>query len=101
MHHVQVFIKKPHYHNLTHSAFKRTLFFFAHKINTSGGVIMKRNNNHVNKVNMYSIHDLFKDKKLEIVAAALLLTGKLKVDSVEIFRDSPVVNVTLIGQYKH
>lgn len=37
---------------------------------------------------------------MEIVAAALLLTGKLKVDSVEIFRDSPVVNVTLIGQYK-
>ncbi|HEY4601492.1 MAG TPA: hypothetical protein VIG73_09525 [Cerasibacillus sp.] len=61
---------------------------------------MKRNNDHLNKVNMYSIHDLFKDKKLEIVAAALLLTGKLKVDSVEIFRDSPVVNVTLIGQYK-
>src|SRR5699024_12761348 len=45
------------------------------------------------------IQDLLKGKNLEIVAAALLLTGKLKVDSVELFRMSPVVNVTLVGKY--
>src|SRR5699024_4596481 len=47
----------------------------------------------------FSIQDLLKGKNLEIVAAALLLTGKLKVDSVELFRMSPVVNVTLVGKY--
>lgn len=47
----------------------------------------------------YSLHDLFKGKHLDIVAAALLLTGKLKVDSVELFRGSPVVVVTLLGKY--
>ncbi|HLR80043.1 MAG TPA: hypothetical protein VK119_05625 [Bacillota bacterium] len=47
----------------------------------------------------FSIQDLLKGKNLEIVAAALLLTGKLKVDSVELFRMSPVVNVTLVEKY--
>jgi hypothetical protein len=48
----------------------------------------------------YSIHDLFNEGKcLDIVAAALLLTGKLKVDSVEIFRGSPIISVTLLGKY--
>src|SRR5699024_6355186 len=46
-----------------------------------------------------SIQDLVEGKNLEIVAAALLLTGKLEVDSVELFRMCPVVNVTLVGKY--
>ncbi|WP_238457927.1 hypothetical protein [Alkalihalobacterium alkalinitrilicum] len=46
-----------------------------------------------------SIQDLFKGKNLDLIAAALLLTGKLKVDSVELFRGSPVVVVTLLGKY--
>ncbi len=49
---------------------------------------------------MYSLHDLLKGKNLDIVAAALLLSGKLKVDSVELFRGSPVIVVSLLGKYK-
>jgi hypothetical protein len=45
------------------------------------------------------IQDLLGGKQLEFVAAALLLTGKLQVDSVELFRGSPVINVNLIGKY--
>lgn len=47
----------------------------------------------------FSMEDLFKNKNLELVAAALLLSGRLKVDSVELFRSAPTVNVTLIGKY--
>ncbi len=61
---------------------------------------MKMNNEpNFDQLNNYSIQDLFQDKKLEIIAAALLLTGKLKVDSVEVFRNSSAVNVTLVGKY--
>jgi len=45
------------------------------------------------------IQDLLGGKQLEFVAAALLLTGKLQVDSVELFRGSPVINVNLVGKY--
>jgi len=45
------------------------------------------------------IQDLLCGKQLEFVAAALLLTGKLRVDSVEAFRRSPTINVTLVGKY--
>ena len=48
----------------------------------------------------YSISDLLKGKDLEIVAASLLLVGKLKVESVQLFRGQPVVAVTLLGQFK-
>ncbi len=47
----------------------------------------------------YSIQDLFKGKNLDLIAAALLLSGKLKVDSVELFRGAPAVSVTLLGKY--
>lgn len=50
--------------------------------------------------NDYSVHDLLKGKHLEIAAAALLLSGKLKVDSVQLFRDSTVVGVYLLGQFR-
>lgn len=39
-----------------------------------------------------------KQKGLEYTVAALLLTGKLKVDSVEIFREPSFV-VTLVGKF--
>ncbi|GGG05234.1 hypothetical protein [Paenibacillus aceti] len=40
-----------------------------------------------------------KPGSIEAAVAALLLTGKLKVDSVELFREASVV-ISLIGQYK-
>lgn len=46
-----------------------------------------------------TLEDLIKGKQLDWVAAALLLTGKLKVDSVGLFRDSPAVTVTLLGKF--
>lgn len=48
----------------------------------------------------YSLSDLLKGKDLEIVAATLLLVGKLNVESVQLFRGQPVVSVTLLGQFK-
>ncbi|MFD3257705.1 MULTISPECIES: hypothetical protein [Paenibacillus] len=40
-----------------------------------------------------------KNKSLEYTVAALLLTGKLRVDSVQLFREASLV-ITLTGQYK-
>lgn len=51
------------------------------------------------KPSSYSINDLFLGKNLDIIAAALLLSGKLKVDAVELYRSSPAVTVTLLGEY--
>jgi hypothetical protein len=42
-----------------------------------------------------------KAKDLEIVTASLLLLGKLKVESVQLFRDKPVISVTLLGEFKN
>ncbi|MGB3260299.1 hypothetical protein [Paenisporosarcina sp.] len=53
---------------------------------------------HINS--KYTLHDLLKGKDLEIIAASLLLLGKLKVDSVQLYRNSPTIGVTLIGQYR-
>lgn len=41
-----------------------------------------------------------KGKDIEIVAASLLLLGKLKVDSVQLYRDRPVIAVSLLGEFK-
>lgn len=49
----------------------------------------------------YTIQDLLKGKDLEIIAASLLLLGKLKVESVQLFRNSPIISVTLIGKYRN
>lgn len=46
------------------------------------------------------MNDLLKGKNLEIVAASLLLLGKLKVDSVQIYRSQPIIYVSLIGEFK-
>lgn len=48
----------------------------------------------------YSISDLLKGNDLDIVAASLLLLGKLKVSSVQLYRGQPVVEVTLVGEFK-
>lgn len=48
----------------------------------------------------YKITDLFGGQNLDVIAASLLLLGKLKVDSVEVFRDSPEVEVTLTGKFR-
>lgn len=54
-----------------------------------------------NKFNSsYTLHDLLKGKDLEIITASLLLLGKLKVDYVSLFRNTPDVTVTLLGKYK-
>ncbi|TYA13713.1 hypothetical protein FRY98_10315 [Paenibacillus faecis] len=39
------------------------------------------------------------NKKLELVVAALLLTGRLKVDSVQLYTDSSLF-VSLVGKFK-
>ena len=58
-------------------------------------------NNFNNKPNStYTLGDLLKGKDLEIVAASLLLLGKLKVESAQLFRDRPVISVTLLGEFK-
>ena len=56
---------------------------------------------HKQKNSKYTLHDLLKGKDLDIIAASLLLLGKLKVESVELFRNSPTIGVTLIGKYKN
>ena len=48
----------------------------------------------------YTLQDLLKGQDLEIIAASLLLLGKLKVESVQLYRNSPALSVTLIGEYK-
>ncbi|WP_368504894.1 hypothetical protein AB3N04_04390 [Alkalihalophilus sp. As8PL] len=48
----------------------------------------------------YTLNDLLKGKNLDFIAAALLVSGKLKVDSVELFRGSPVIVVSLLGAYQ-
>jgi len=58
------------------------------------------NNFNQNQNSKYTLGDLLKGKDLEIVAASLLLLGKLKVDSVQLFRDKPVISVTLLGEFK-
>jgi len=47
-----------------------------------------------------SVQDLLRGKQLEIVTAALLISGKLKVDVISVFRDSPVISVNLLGQFR-
>ncbi|WP_207707113.1 hypothetical protein [Heliorestis acidaminivorans] len=50
------------------------------------------------KITDYTTNDLFLGKNLDIVTAALLLTGKLKVDFVKLYRGSPAVSVELLGK---
>ena len=60
-----------------------------------------RNHHLSNKINpSYTLQDLLKGKDLEIIAASLLLLGKLKVNSVSLFRDTPEISVELVGKYR-
>lgn len=62
---------------------------------------MLRNNHLHHKINpSYTLHDLLKGKDLEIIAASLLLLGKLKVNSVSLYRDTPEISVELVGKYR-
>lgn len=61
---------------------------------------MYSNNRNSRKNSTYTLNDLLKGKDIEIVAASLLLLGKLKVESVQLFRDRPVIEVSLIGEFK-
>lgn len=68
----------------------------SHRPTTSSG---KKNSNPKPPFTSFTLQDLLKGKHLEIVTAALLLSGKLKVDSVSLFRNSPAVQVNLLGQF--
>ncbi|WP_346014194.1 hypothetical protein [Sporosarcina sp. E16_8] len=59
------------------------------------------NNFNQNPNSKYTLGDLLKGKDLEIVAASLLLLGKLKVESAQFYRDKPIISVTLLGEFKH
>ncbi|MBO2537145.1 hypothetical protein JGZ98_15140 [Rummeliibacillus suwonensis] len=48
----------------------------------------------------FSLEDLTEGKHIDLVAAALLLSGKLKVDSVRLFRGSTIITVNLIGKFQ-
>ncbi|MCM3638128.1 MULTISPECIES: hypothetical protein [Bacillales] len=61
---------------------------------------MYKKNNNGNQNPAYTLNDLLKGKDLEIIAASLLLLGKLRVDSVILFRNSPTVTVTLLGAFQ-
>lgn len=61
---------------------------------------MYSNNFKRDKNSTYTLNDLLKGRDLEIVAASLLLLGKLKVDSVQLYRDQPVIAVSLLGEFK-
>ncbi|MFS0691032.1 hypothetical protein AB1K89_17510 [Sporosarcina sp. 179-K 8C2 HS] len=62
---------------------------------------MYKRNNHEKVNSSYTLNDLLKGKDLEIIAASLLLLGKLKVDSVLLYRNSPTVTVSLIGAFQN
>ncbi len=62
---------------------------------------MYRKNNNEKVNSSYTLNDLLKGKDLEIIAASLLLLGKLKVDSVLLYRNSPTVTVSLIGSFQN
>lgn len=47
----------------------------------------------------FNLQQLLEGNQLELITIALLLTGKLKVDAVGMFRDNPVVTVTLLGKF--
>lgn len=66
-----------------------------------GGINLSDHHFHKQKNSTYTVHDLLKGKDLDIIAASLLLLGKLKVESVQLFRNSPTIGVTLIGKYKN
>lgn len=82
-----------------HSPKKEVCELYNNYYNNNGNNKSNKNNNNVNS--QYTINDLLKGKDLEIIAASLLLLGKLKVDSIQLYRNSPTVTVTLIGAFQN
>ena len=66
-----------------------------------GGIYLSDHHFHKKKNSTYTLHDLLKGKDLDIIAASLLLLGKLKVESVQLLRNKPTIGVTLIGKYRN
>jgi len=66
----------------------------------SGRGIISSASKQAPRIEDISVQDLLRGKQLEIVTAALLITGKLKVDVISVFRDSPVISVNLLGQFR-
>ncbi|WP_100012137.1 hypothetical protein [Lentibacillus sediminis] len=60
---------------------------------------MPNQNKRKSNVNSYTTADLLSDRNLEIIAAALLVTGKLRIDYVSIYRDEPAIDVLLTGAF--
>jgi len=58
-----------------------------------------KNNTKKNGNGGASIFNSLSSNRLEIIVAALLLTGKLRVDSVQLFRQATLI-VGLTGKYK-
>lgn len=58
-----------------------------------------RKNNRANSKDKNSIFDYVQGNNIEIIVAALLLSGKLRFDSIQLFREASVV-VSLVGQYE-
>lgn len=60
----------------------------------------KNKQNKRSKKNQQNAFPVFQgNKKLELVVAALLITGKLKVDSIQLYTDSSLF-VSLVGKFK-
>ncbi|GAA0603870.1 hypothetical protein GCM10009001_21190 [Virgibacillus siamensis] len=59
---------------------------------------MPNQNNRKTNVHSFTTADLLRQRNLEIVAAALLVTGKLKIDYVTVYRDEPTVDVLITGE---
>lgn len=60
----------------------------------------KNKQNKRSKKNQQNGFPIFQgNKKLELVVAALLITGKLKVDSIQLYTDSSLF-VSLVGKFK-
>lgn len=53
-----------------------------------------------NNVHSYTTADLLLGRNLEIIAAALLITGKLKINYVSIYRNEPRIDALLTGRLK-
>ncbi|WP_246070779.1 hypothetical protein [Paenibacillus kobensis] len=46
-----------------------------------------------------SIFDYVKENNIEIIVAALLLSGKLRFDAVQLFREATLI-ISLVGKYE-
>ncbi|WP_260989838.1 hypothetical protein [Paenibacillus xylanexedens] len=75
-------------------------------ISTSGGLCMAmgrngKSNKGSKKTNAANtlLNGNLKGRNLELIVAALLVSGKLRVDAVTLFREATLV-VELVGQYK-